>query len=149
QPEIAVERRLRQWSALAALCRQAKFETVSGSRLREFLDLVTQSIAADVRPDAAEVAEPSRIGRMCFRQTVAIYSRRDTGPRRGISKQGRLVLFWAAWRFARGTGKVPRVHGLMPETTFEQLEQPAGPMPEESMRLLERYYRVKVESMQF
>ena len=60
-----------------------------------------------------------------------------------------MVLLWAAWRFARGTGKVPQVHGLLPETTFEQMEQPAGPMPEESTRLLERYYRVKVESFQF
>lgn len=149
QPEVSFERRLRQWAALAALCRQAKFDTVSGSRLREFLALVTQSIATEVRPNPADVAEPSRIGRMCFRQTVAIYSRRDTGPRRGISQRGRLVLFWAAWRFARGTGRVPRVHGLMPETTFEKMEQPAGPMPDESTRLLERYYRVKVESMQF
>jgi lysine-N-methylase len=33
--------------------------------------------------------------------------------------------------------------------TFEQLEQPVGPMPAESDELLTRYYRVKLESYQF
>src|SRR5207247_1795267 len=61
---------------------------------------------------------------------------------------GALGLRWAAWRFARGAGRVPRVHGLLPATTFEQLERPAGPLPEAAVRLLERYYRVKVSSYQ-
>jgi lysine-N-methylase len=84
-----------------------------------------------------------------FRQVVAVYARRDFGPRQGLSKKGRLALVWAAWQFARGTGRVPRTHGLMPDGTFEQLEEPAGPLPEVSARLLDRYYRVKVESYQF
>jgi lysine-N-methylase len=141
--------RLRQCQALAALCRQAKFDAVSGSRLTEFLDLVVQSVAAEGEPDAAKVPPPTWVGRILFRQAVAIYARRDTGPRRGLSRYGRGALLWAAWRFARGTGRVPRVHGLLPEATFAQMEQPAGPLPDESRAMLERYYRVKVESFQF
>jgi lysine-N-methylase len=37
----------------------------------------------------------------------------------------------------------------VPDTTFAAAEQPAGPLPEESERLLTRYYRVKAESLQF
>src|SRR4029079_18933287 len=59
QPQIPLERRLRQCAALAALCRRARFDNASGSRLREFLDLVTQSVAAEVRPTPAFVPEPS------------------------------------------------------------------------------------------
>src|SRR5262249_51450234 len=62
---------------------------------------------------------------------------------------GRIALLWAAWRFARGTGRVPRTHALIPKTTFEALEQPAGPLPEAAGQLLTRYYLVKLESMQF
>jgi lysine-N-methylase len=143
-----IDFRLRQCLALAAICRMAKFDTVAGARLDEFLDLVTQS-CADIERDAAAVGPPGWIGRVLFRQVVAVYSRRDFGPRQGISKKGRLALFWAAWQFARGVGRVPQTHGLMPEGTFEQLEAAAGPLPEASARLLDRYYRVKVESYQF
>jgi len=142
-----IEYRLRKSLALAAVCRQAKFDKLAGGRLAEFLGLVTQSLS-DVPRDAAAVGPPSWVGRILFRQMVAVYARRDFGPRQGISKEGRLALLWAAWRFARGTGPVPRVHGLMPEATFAQLEDPAGPLPDASVELLNRYYRVKVESFQ-
>jgi lysine-N-methylase len=144
-----LEYRLRQCLALSAVCRQARFEAVSGPRLGEFLGLVTDSLVGDVERDMAKVPPPSWVGRILFRQAVALYARRDTGPRQGISKHGRLALLWAAWRFARGTGHVPRVHGHLPDATFDQLEQPSGPLPEASARMLDRYYRVKVESFQF
>jgi lysine-N-methylase len=143
-----IEFRLRQCLALATICRQAKFDKVSGARLGEFLDLVTQSLA-DLQSDPKAVGPPTWIGRVLFRQMVAVYARRDTGPRQGISKHGRLALLVAAWRFARGTGRVPRVHGLLPEATFSQLEEPAGPLPATSAQLFDRYYRLKVESYQF
>src|SRR5262249_19691612 len=60
-----------------------------------------------------------------------------------------MALLGAAWRFARGTGRIPQVHGLMPEARFEECESPKGPLPAESEELLWRYYRVKVQSMQF
>jgi lysine-N-methylase len=39
-------------------------------------------------------------------------------------------------------------HGL-PETTFEEVEKPRGPMPLEAEHILERYYLTKVGSLQF
>jgi len=144
-----LELRLRHIVALVDLCRQAKFDTVTGKRLKEFLSVVADGVAAEVphRPEA--MAEPSWIGRVLFRQTVAIYARKDIGPRRGISRHGRAALLWAAWKFALGSGKVPRVHGLMPETTFEKLEQSTGPLSAAATAMLTRYYRIKLESGQF
>ena len=143
-----LERRLRKCLALATLCREAKFDKITGPRLREFLEIVAPSLEDDL-PDASAVPPPGWIGRVLFRQAVAIYARRDAGPDRGISRRGRLALFWAAWRFAMGSGRVPRVHGLMPATTFEEIEKPAAPLPSASEEMLTRYYRVKLESMQF
>jgi lysine-N-methylase len=37
----------------------------------------------------------------------------------------------------------------MPETTFADLERPAGPLPAATETMLTRYYRVKCESMHF
>lgn len=149
RPDSPLEFRLRLCLALDALCRKARFDSIRGPRLSEFLDVVVGSLAEEVQRDSERIAPPGWIGRILFRQSVALYSRRDTGPRRGVSARGRIALLRAAWRFARGTGPVPRVHGLLPETTFENLEEPAGPLPDQSEQQLTRYYRVKIESMHF
>src|SRR3954447_5554123 len=68
-----IEYRLRQCLALATACRLAKFDEVSGKRLGEFLDLVTGSLA-DVQHDPPKVGPPGWIGRVLFRQAVAVYA---------------------------------------------------------------------------
>jgi lysine-N-methylase len=144
-----VERRLRKCLALSHLCRQARFDEVKGGRLGEFLKVVCEGLDAEVGRDPGQVAPPSWVGRLLFRQALAIYTRKDHGPnRREIS--GRWALLRAAWRFAVGKGGVPRLHGWLPrQLTFERVEEPAGPLPPEAERVLERYYAVKIESLQF
>ena len=51
-------------------------------------------------------------------------------------------------RFARGRGSVPRVNEFLPDTTFEEVEQRIGTLPEID-ETLERYYAVKLNSLQF
>jgi lysine-N-methylase len=41
------------------------------------------------------------------------------------------------------------MHGWIPETTFERLEEPLGPLDPLAEQVLERYYTIKVGSMQF
>jgi lysine-N-methylase len=95
------------------------------------------------------VPAPTWIGRVLFRQALAIYTRKDQGRNRGLSRRGRVALFLAATRFAWGRGAVPKLHALLPEASFEQAEAFAGPLPAEAEQVLVRYYTVKVESMQF
>jgi lysine-N-methylase len=144
-----LERRWRKCLALADLCRAARFDQVSGSRLNEFLELVTAGLDAEVPADPALVPMPSWVGRILFRQALAVYLRKDVGSERGPAARSRFALLRAAWRFAVGSGPVPRLHTLLPETTFEQVEQASGALPEDAEAILERYYLVKVESLQF
>ncbi len=144
-----LERRLRKCLALAELCRQADFDEVKGSRLGEFLQIVTSSLDETVPADPGTVPPPGWVGRILFRQAVAVFTRKDQGPDRGVARHGRLALLAAAWRFARGKGDVPRLHEKMPHTTFEQVEAAAGSLPPEAEEILERYYTVKIESLQF
>jgi lysine-N-methylase len=144
-----LEWRLRKMLALAHLCREARFDKVTGRKLVEFLELIADGIDPEVPEKPEQIPPPGWVGRILFRQTVALCARKDNGPNRGISRHGRLALLWAAWRFARGTGRVPRVHGLMPQVRFDELELPAGPLPEAAERMLTRYYLVKLESAQF
>jgi lysine-N-methylase len=144
-----VERRLRKCLALANLCRQARFDKLQGDRLAEFLQLIAAGLDDQAPADPAAVPPPSWVGRVLFRQAAALYTRKDHGPNRGLAMHGRLGLLMAAGCFVRGTGEVPAMHGWMPETTFERIEEPIGPLPEAAEHILERYYLIKVGSLQF
>jgi lysine-N-methylase len=142
------ERRMRKCLAFAKLCRKAHFEKIKGSRLTEFLDLITMGLDAEVPADPSVLPAPGSIGRILFRQVLAVYIRKDQGPLRSEIR-GRPALIWAAWRFARGTGLVPRLHGWLPSTTFECVEEARGSLSPEAEAILERYYLMKVSSLQF
>jgi lysine-N-methylase len=144
-----VERRLRRCLALASLCRQARFDKVTGGALGEFLKVVTGGLDGEVPARPADVPPPTWVGRVLFRQLLAVYARKDRGNARGNVTRSRFALMRAAWRFARGRGRVPRLNGLLPETTFEAVEAPAGALPAAAEEVLARYYLVKVGSFQF
>jgi lysine-N-methylase len=144
-----VERRLRKCLALANLCRQARFEQVTGGKLAEFLDVLRGSLDDDVPANPEDVPPPTWVGRVLFRQLLAVYARKDRGNHKGAVTRNRLTLLRAAWRFARGRGPVPRLNGLLPATTFAQIEASAGALPAAAEEVLERYYLVKVASLQF
>jgi lysine-N-methylase len=144
-----VERRLRKCLALANLCRQARFDKLQGQRLVEFFDVLAAGLDAEVPADPAAVPRPGWAGRLLFRQAAAVFVRKDHGPNRGPVSRSRLSLLRVAWRYARGRGEVPRLHEWSPEMTFEQVEAPAGPLPADAEQLLERYYLIKVGSVQF
>lgn len=148
-PGRRVERSLRGILAVVAECKRAKFDKLSGKRLDEFLGLIS-AVADDVPADPYSVLSPGWVGRMVFRNLLALYVRKDIGLNRGtMADRGPLARASAAWRFARGSGRIPPVHALIPDTTFEAVEAATGSLPDESEELLARYYRVKVESMQF
>jgi hypothetical protein len=144
-----VERRWRKCLALATLCRQARFDQVHGRRLAEFLNLLGPGLDAETPTDLVDVPPPSWVGRVLFRQALAVHIRKDAGPDRGPATRSRSSLLAAACRFARGSGPVPLLHAQITQTTFEQLEQPAGPLPAAAEAILERYYLVKLGSLQF
>jgi lysine-N-methylase len=147
-PNDPFERRMRKLLALVTLCRHARFEQVQGRRLEEFLALVAASVDGDVPAEPASVPPPSWVGRVLFRQALAVYGRKDRGPFRGAVRS-RGALLAAACRFVIGKGPVPLVHAWMPATTFEQAETPLGALPKPAEKVLERYYATKISSLQF
>lgn len=145
-----IERRLRKMLALAHLCRQAKFDKVTGHRLEEFLALVIAAIEEEVPRDPLALKRPSWVGRILFRQILVLYVRKDTGLHRGRASRHRLALLQAAMGFALGSGLVPPVNSLLPpELTFEFVEEPRGPLSDEAEEMFERYFLMKVHSLQF
>ncbi len=144
-----VERRWRKCLALSALARQARYDKVTSGKLTEFLEILATGIDADVPRDLASMPPPSGIGRVLFRMILAIFTRKDQGPLRGTSARGRLALFRAAVGFVRGKGNVPRLHAWLPERTFAAVEATPTRKSDETEQILERYYTVKIGSLQF
>jgi len=54
----------------------------------------------------------------------------------------------AGWRFVAGRGSVPSANEYLPKITFEEVEQRVG-LPVDIDETLERYYVVKLNSLQF
>lgn len=144
-----IERRLRKCLYLAEQMRQAKLDAIRGNRLGGLLDLLTTAADSETPLAPTQVPPPGWIGRILFRQAVALFTRKDHGPNRGLAARGRIALMGAALRFARGSGPIPRMHAVLPETTFEAVEMPRGPLSAAAEGVLERYYTIKVGSLQF
>lgn len=145
-----IERRLRQMSMLSGLCRQSRFDKVSGGRLDEFLDIVTAAVIDETPADPFAVPKPGWVGRTLFRQQVGVYLRLDTGPHAGVGKRGSWARLAAGWRFGIGGGAVPQVNTWIPEgVSFAAAEQPAGELPAAADDLFTRYFTVKLQSGQF
>jgi lysine-N-methylase len=144
-----LELRLRKCLGLREELARAELEHIQGNRLSELLALLRATVDSETPANLMMVPSPRWVGRMLFRQAVALFTRKDHGPNRGLAGQGRLALLRAAWCFSRGRGPIPRMHKGLPETTFEDIETPRGPLPLEAERILERYYLTKVGSLQF
>lgn len=150
-PCIPISLKLQRTLFWLNLVDQARFEKLSGTRLREFLDLIRQA-ADDELPDVIHQpdadAKPSAIAGVQFRLLAAQYARKDTAAGRSSGWRGRWNLFRAATRFARGSGNVPALQTSFREVPFETLEQPFG-FPSECEELWTRYFRVKVQGLHF
>jgi lysine-N-methylase len=146
-----IERKLRSVLSFDDVCRKARYDKVAGKRLGELFEILVPAVADETPADPYAVRKPGWVGRMVFRQIAALYCRKDTGHDKGaVAGKGRIALAKAAWRFARGTGIVPKLHGLLPEgIPFAKADEPLGSLSEASEALLTRYYTSKVESMQF
>jgi lysine-N-methylase len=142
-------KRLLRCLALARLCRQATFDKITGSRLREFLELVVPALDAELPQDLQALAAPSWVGRILFRSFLSIFLRKDQGVRRGLRARGVLPFLFGIWRMTRGTGTLPQLQQGLPNKTFTEMEEPFGPLEPTSLELLQRYYAIKLESLQF
>lgn len=144
-----LERRLRKCLAVARIGRQTQFDRMQGKRLTKYLQAVRNAVDADVPRDVVDLPPPDRLlGGVLFRALLAIFARRDRDVDGASDIRRRLGRVLTGWRFARGCGPVPRVNEFLPETSFEAVEQCRRTLPEMD-ETLERYYVVKLNSLQF
>jgi lysine-N-methylase len=143
-----IELRWRKCLALADLLRQTRLDRLMPAERERVVSLLAASVT-ETKREPRQVPAPTALGRVVFRLLASLYTRKDHGSNRGVASRGQLALVGAVLRFARGIGPVPRMHRLLPETTFERAEDAGGPLDAEAEEVLERYYAIKVGSFQF
>ncbi len=151
------ERRWRKVLFIVAMLKKATFDgagdpkkAVTGGRLSEMLHVLGLAAEDEEPASAAEVPAPGWVGRTVFRNLVAVFSRKDHGAEKGTAQRGPLSRLTSAVRFARGSGRVPKVHLVLPDdATFAAGEVPLTTHTDDTTALLTRWHRVKVESLQF
>ena len=149
EPNVSVVTKLLRALFWTNLVDQSRFHKLQGTRLDDFLQLITQAAAGEVSEDLNDLDEPSRVGRMQFRMLAAQYARRDTLLSAEAGWRGRWRLLRAAMRFARGRGNVPPLQPGFQTVPFSSLEPPFGGLPDGAEELFSRYFRVKVWGIHF
>jgi lysine-N-methylase len=144
-----LELRLRKCLTLAEAMRGSRLDRLESKQMRELLDVLAGTVDRETPANPFLLPAPTWVGRVLFRQAAALFTRKDHGPKRGLPGRGRLALFLAACRFTRGRGMVPRMHQHIPPVAFADLETPRGPLPSAADEVLERYYTLKVGTLQF
>lgn len=135
---------------LASDLRKAKLTNLETIKIEELCTILAKHLPASVTAsNRDQTAKPNWIGRVLFRQLAAICLRKDHGPNRGVADQGRLALLGAAWAFVQGKGSVPKMHKWLPEADFRLGEEAVEALPMEVERIFERYYLMKLGSLQF
>jgi len=146
RPDVPLVAALLQALVLVRTIDQAKFDAIRGSRLTDFLEIVS---GAPIEAEALQPLPASRAGQLQFRMLAAHYARRDTFEEAARGWRGRVRLLKAALTFARGTGNAMPLQPAFREVAFAALEEPFGGLSPEAESILIRYFRVKIQGLHF
>jgi lysine-N-methylase len=163
-PHVGIATRLMRILSWMELIEKAEGAALQGSQLGELLTVLHDASVRAQPDDDLPVIEPSRLGKLMFRQMIAQLLRHDTEAtaREGLS--GRLGLLLQGVRFTMGFGRIPSLtdpvsvqvafsgNGAelprwMPR--FREIEQPFDGRNPEFNELFTRYFRVKVQGIHF
>lgn len=142
-------RRLVHGLRFCQLLEQCRLKKVPSKEMHEFVSLLRESATQDVGDLFRDRQEPSNVGSLLFRQTAIGYLRLHPLYQVKESWRERLRLTWAAWRFARGTDNVPKLHPDFPDSSFDSLEEPLGHLDQETQRPLNAYFETTAISRQY
>ncbi|HUG70716.1 MAG TPA: YkgJ family cysteine cluster protein [Pirellulaceae bacterium] len=142
-------RRLTHGVRFCALLEQCKLKRFEESRLAELMEIIEDGCRREVGELFQERQAPRGPIATLFRQTAAEYLRLHSGYRVTDSWRERWRLARAAVSIARGRGAAPAIHALLPEVTFEALEQPLGHLSPEIQQPFVRLYEANACSLQY
>ncbi len=128
---------------------QCRLGSLSREKFAALISMLEQGADADAPRLFERRPPPRRIAALLFRQIALEYLRLH--PRMVVESSWveRWRVIRAATAFARGKGQLPFLHKCFPQTTFEALEEPLGPLPLPALRPLTAYLEAAAASRQY
>ena len=124
-------------------------DRIEGESAEEILAALVENAAAKAPSLPEMVSEPSAFGRLFLRLMVLEHARTVTLADADIRSAHRWKMLAAAFRFARSTGRTPELRAELKAVKFADIEKDFGALTPAMEALLTRYFRVKIQSLQF
>jgi lysine-N-methylase len=115
----------------------------------EILEALVRHAGEKLPALPASGGEPSRFGGMFLRMLVLEHARATTIGDQDLRSTHRWKMLAAAFRFISASGHTPALREELKRVQFSRIEQLSGPLPAGAEALLNRYFRVKIHSLQF
>ena len=128
---------------------RGSLDRIEGESAGEILAALAENAVAKAPSLPEMVPEPSAFGRLFLRLLVLEHARTLTVADADVRSAHRWKMLAAAFRFARSTGRTPQLRAELAAVKFADIEKDFGALSPASEALLTRYFRVKVQSLQF
>lgn len=125
------------------------FDQISGETADEILGALVRSSGEKMATLPVQMEMPSRFGRLFLRMMVLEHARATTVADRDVRSTHRWKILVAAFRFMSASGRTPAVRAELKRVRFADVEKSFGPVPAAAEALLNRYFLVKIQSLQF
>jgi lysine-N-methylase len=139
---------LRGLHLLGAVERGA-LDGIQGESAEEILTALAENAVSKAPSIPEVVPEPSAFGRLFLRLMVLENARTVTVADADIRSAHRWKMLAAAFRFARSTGCTPALRAELKAVKFADIEKDFHALTPAMEALLTRYFRVKIQSLQF
>lgn len=128
---------------------KGRLEHITGADLDEVLGALVKDAAGKLPTLAACPAPPSRFGRLFLRLHVLEHARTNSVADLQSGSRYRWRMLWSGLRFAGGFGSTPALRSGLGSVRFADLDRPFDPLPADGEAALQRFFRVKVQSLHF
>ncbi|MGA2247922.1 MAG: YkgJ family cysteine cluster protein [Verrucomicrobiota bacterium] len=124
-------------------------DQIEGESADEILEALVRRSREKVPALPSPAQSPSRFGRLFLRLLVLEHARRPTVGDQQVRSAHRWKMLEDAFRFVVASARTPAVREEFKRVEFAEIERPFGPLPAAAEALLDRYFQVKVQSLQF
>jgi lysine-N-methylase len=124
-------------------------DQIAGDTADEVLEALVRRSKEKVPGLPAPVEAPSRFGRLFLRMLVLEHARRTAVAERDSRSSPRWKLLAASLRFMFASSRTPALRAELKRVPIAEIELSFGPLPPAAEEGLDRYFRAKVQSLQF
>jgi lysine-N-methylase len=148
-PRYPLVRRVIHGLRYCALLNECKWKAIRTEAVADLATVLEESAPDDVGALFQDRQPPSRSTARLFRRLGAHFIRCVPGGRPTVTWRDHWRVFRLSGQLARSRTIVPDLHPLFPATQVERLERPLGPLGDDILRSLDRFFAAQIASRRF